>query len=477
MRLDLGLNLGIYNRLEQSSLVLDILSTQSSAAYSLRKLRSAYTGSAIRVRRSQDNAEADIGFTSAGELDQTALLNHVGYENVFPRSEEFNNGAWVKGTGATITANATTDPLGGNTADRYNTISAVQNFIYQSISTSGIKTQSIYAKQDSNRYLWIYGGMTGSNYGALFDLQNGVVVTTNTNGTPTNLSNSITNIGNGWYRCSITYLPSPNTYQAFSSTNNPTPTYSANNDITNGTVGNIFIWGAQLQNSGILQPYQQTVATAWTSPNGFISTWYDQSGNGYNVTQATAASQPQIVTAGVVNLENGKPDIDFAGTKWLFNTAVSANASLWGGNPQTMNVVARTPNTADGDCFAMLGGTASATNLRALGGVGISPWRYTTGLDIANNTIGRNTFSIATGIYALSNANSLRTNGVQRLTGSGTTENTTAGNLTIGARTTGGANPWLGIASEVILFNTNITNAQALQLEQSQGQYYSITTP
>jgi hypothetical protein len=52
-------------------------STTAAAAYSLRKLRTAYTGSAIRVRRS-DNAEADIGFTASGHLDIAALLRHVG---------------------------------------------------------------------------------------------------------------------------------------------------------------------------------------------------------------------------------------------------------------------------------------------------------------------------------------------------------------------------------------------------------------
>jgi hypothetical protein len=49
----------------------------AAAAYSLRKLRSAYTGSAIRVRRT-DLAESDIGFTSTGELDTTALLAFTG---------------------------------------------------------------------------------------------------------------------------------------------------------------------------------------------------------------------------------------------------------------------------------------------------------------------------------------------------------------------------------------------------------------
>jgi hypothetical protein len=55
----------------------------AAAAYSLRRLRNAYTGSCIRVRRSSDNAELDIGFTSTGVLDTAALLAHVGAGNGF----------------------------------------------------------------------------------------------------------------------------------------------------------------------------------------------------------------------------------------------------------------------------------------------------------------------------------------------------------------------------------------------------------
>ena len=49
----------------------------AKAAYSTRKLSSAYTGSALRVRRSTDNAEQDIGFTSAGLLDSAALSSFI----------------------------------------------------------------------------------------------------------------------------------------------------------------------------------------------------------------------------------------------------------------------------------------------------------------------------------------------------------------------------------------------------------------
>ena len=44
----------------------------AAAAYSLRLLSNTYTGSAIRVRRSSDNTEQDIGFVS-NELDTYAL--------------------------------------------------------------------------------------------------------------------------------------------------------------------------------------------------------------------------------------------------------------------------------------------------------------------------------------------------------------------------------------------------------------------
>jgi hypothetical protein len=56
-------------------------STPSLAAYSLRKLRSNYSGSAIQVRRSSDLATLDIGFTSSGDLDQAALLAFTGINN------------------------------------------------------------------------------------------------------------------------------------------------------------------------------------------------------------------------------------------------------------------------------------------------------------------------------------------------------------------------------------------------------------
>ena len=55
----------------------------ASAAYSLRKLRTAYSGSVIRVRRGSDNQELNIGFDASGNLDTSALSSFVGANNGF----------------------------------------------------------------------------------------------------------------------------------------------------------------------------------------------------------------------------------------------------------------------------------------------------------------------------------------------------------------------------------------------------------
>jgi hypothetical protein len=56
-----------------------ILNTYSGGVvgYSLRKINTSYSGSAIRVRRSSDNTEQDIGFLN-GALDTTTLTSFVG---------------------------------------------------------------------------------------------------------------------------------------------------------------------------------------------------------------------------------------------------------------------------------------------------------------------------------------------------------------------------------------------------------------
>jgi hypothetical protein len=63
------------------TLLLDSFPTQG-AAYSLRKLRTNYTGDCIRVRRTSNNNEQDIGFVN-NFLDTASLKTFVGSSNGF----------------------------------------------------------------------------------------------------------------------------------------------------------------------------------------------------------------------------------------------------------------------------------------------------------------------------------------------------------------------------------------------------------
>src|SRR5210317_2258769 len=54
----------------------------AAAAYSLRQLSNSYTGNAIRVRRSSDNTEQNIGFVN-GELDTSTLETFCSGTNAY----------------------------------------------------------------------------------------------------------------------------------------------------------------------------------------------------------------------------------------------------------------------------------------------------------------------------------------------------------------------------------------------------------
>ena len=56
------------------------------SGWSLELINSSYTGDAIRVRRSSDNTEQDIGFNADGTLDESSLTSFVGANDGFIRT-------------------------------------------------------------------------------------------------------------------------------------------------------------------------------------------------------------------------------------------------------------------------------------------------------------------------------------------------------------------------------------------------------
>ena len=54
--------------------------------------------------------------------------------------------------------------------------------------------------------------------------------------------------------------------------------------------------------------------------SAFITKWWDQSGNGCHAVQSTAAAQPRIVNAGVVDLIGGRPSLSLDGNRWMLSS-------------------------------------------------------------------------------------------------------------------------------------------------------------
>ncbi len=235
--------------------------------------------------------------------------------NLALRSEEFDNAVW---TGNAIkTANQATSPSGLLNADRLQgtgtllTQEALQSNISVVLGTT--YTHSVYAKKNTNNFIQMGGGTNsfGALYFANFDLNNGVVGTVGSAVT----SARIQDVGNGWYRCSITgpaiLTTNSNPYIIWLITSATSIRGEANTLSTS-----VFLWGAQLEAGAYATSYIPTTSASVTRnadiisrgnifTNGLITasggTWFvdlsnnralarDASANGLYLTDATAIS-------------------------------------------------------------------------------------------------------------------------------------------------------------------------------------------
>jgi hypothetical protein len=180
------------------------------------------------------------------------------------RSEEFDNAYWLK-SNATITSNTVIAPDGTLTGDKLveNTANAT-HFIYsgsQAFVSGTSYTLSVYAKKGERQYLVLQlpSAAFPSSSNATFDLDS---ATFNLGaGSPTA---SITDVGNGVYRCSITKTAtsSASSNGAFIYvTNSASATINA---YTGDGYSGIYIWGAQVEAGAFPTSYIPTVASQVT---------------------------------------------------------------------------------------------------------------------------------------------------------------------------------------------------------------------
>jgi len=74
-----------------------------------------------------------------------------------------------------------------------------------------------------------------------------------------------------------------------------------------------------------------TLESFASGTDAFVTTWYDQSGNGNDATQGTASAQPKIVSSGSTLLRGGKPSMQFDGVNDNFITSQNNPFTFTGG--------------------------------------------------------------------------------------------------------------------------------------------------
>lgn len=226
----------------------------------------------IQLQSSTDNVNWTTRST-VSPLDDTTILTlfpsasarywrmSFTARNMFQYTEQFNNATWVK-TRCSITADTVLAPNNTTTADSMiEDTSASTHQVAQSASfVSGTTyTFSVYAKPLGSRNIRLdlpstAFGVAGT---AIFDITAGTVLSTVGGATAT-----ISNVGNGWFRCSVT--------KTASATASATPfmlliTGTSTASYTGDGVSGAYIWGAQLELGSQPTPYVKVEATSTTN--------------------------------------------------------------------------------------------------------------------------------------------------------------------------------------------------------------------
>jgi hypothetical protein len=185
--------------------------------------------------------------------------------NLILQSEDFST-TWTA-TATNVTTNTIIAPDGNLTGDKVfvDTANAWHRVVQNISVTSGTTyTLSVYAKKAEQEYIQLHFqstqfGDSNSGNGAVFNLSTGAISAQGAS----LLAASITNVGNGWYRCSITKAATSTGTTGIPITLVNQATFSTAGYTGDGYSG-IYIWGAQLESSSFSTSYIPTVASQVT---------------------------------------------------------------------------------------------------------------------------------------------------------------------------------------------------------------------
>jgi hypothetical protein len=256
--------------------------------------------------------------------------------NLFSRSQTFN-GTWsAGGANVTVTDNAVTAPDSTTTAAII--LPTVTSGLHRILNASGTLTvysgvtytASVYAKANGYRYLY-FNSNTALGATSVFDLQAGTVSTTL--GTA-----SITSVGSGWYRCSVTGTATSNIVPSIYLQINNTYATGDQSFAGDGT-SSIYLWGAQLEIGSSATTYVVTTSAGiWNIPTlSFASTsassiGLQSDGSLYVQPAGTGALQAQKTDSTATGGNaRGANAVDWQTIRYNASQVASASQSVVGG--------------------------------------------------------------------------------------------------------------------------------------------------
>jgi hypothetical protein len=216
--------------------------------------------------------------------------------------------------------------------------------------------------------------------------------------------------------------------------------------------------------------------------DGFVETWYDQSGNGNDATQSVTGSQPKIVDGG--SLVAG--GLNFDGTDDFFNITSAGNIFQNAGYGCSYSVSKN--NSATGSTEVILyaeNGNAGGTRFRH----GNEGYEGTDQFGMGARRLDGDSFSAAvtarTANKVLLTAEADWSNGVGTFyvngssadtlafSSNGSTSNTTSDSVSIGRFATTGGAAFNGQISELIIYNADNSSSR-VAIESNINNYYNI---
>jgi len=232
----------------------DIITFSRASAGTYVNSNGYITNSSVLNYLTYSNAPDNAAWTKSNSFVQTNLLTN---------SEDFNS--WSKSSSA-VTVNSVIAPDGTLTADKIIVNAAVSLGV---ATGAGVRqdttkaaspvtyTRSFYAKAGEFNSVVSFMSNTAatSSAYATFNLSNGTFTGPTASGF-TSASASITNEGNGWYRCVLTATTDSDTGMRNSMF--PADTVATTG---NGTSG-IYLWGAQTVQGSVPGNYQATTSAA-----------------------------------------------------------------------------------------------------------------------------------------------------------------------------------------------------------------------